>query len=51
LGPDASDKARKVAKERFSYPLRLRLARSAWQDLPIDLRWQIGGSDRKKRVV
>jgi hypothetical protein len=27
-GPDASDKARTVAKERFSYPLRLQLARS-----------------------
>jgi len=31
-GPDASERGRTVAKERFSYPLRPRLARSGMRD-------------------
>ena len=48
--PDASDQSSEAAKERFSYPLRPRLARSGTRDLSIHLRDRIGGGGRKIRV-
>ena len=45
------NKVRTAAKERFSYPLRPRLARSGTQDLSIDLRSLNDAGSSKKRVV
>ena len=45
------NKVRTAAKERFSYPLRPRLARSGTQDLSIRLRSAIDTGSSKKRVV